>query len=221
MVILHKPSKIRWVITYVLQLAVWLPVRALFRFFYRHKVISKVDLLKLRGPYIIAANHGSYIDAFLLAAAFPPRVGFFPLWFMTSPKFYYQPLLWPLLRLVGSFPVFRGMGMGKTLAFPLQILNDGGVVVIFPEGRRRKPIGRPARARRGVAYLAAQSNVSVIPVWIDDILGLGLKETIRRTRDITVRIGEPFTIDQLDVYDDATLADISNKIMHKVWAMGK
>jgi len=93
--------------------------------------------------------------------------------------------------------------------------------VIFPEGRRRKPIGRPPRARRGVAYLAAQSNVSVIPVWIDDILGLGLKETIRRTRDITVRIGEPFTIDQLDVYDDATLADISNKIMHKVWAMGK
>lgn len=213
--------KVRAIGTYIIQLVLWIPIRLAFKFFYRYKVISEIDFSQLHGPYIVAANHGSYIDAFLLASAFPPRLGLYPFWFMTAPKFYFHPMLLPFFWLVGSFPVFKGMGMAKTLSFPLQILNSGGVVVIFPEGRRRKPTGRPPRARRGVAYLAAQTNVPIIPVWIDDILGLGVRDTIRRTRQITVRIGKPFTIDQSDVYDDTALAEISNNIMDRVWAMTK
>ena len=210
---------IRWVLTYLVQLLLWIPVRLLFIFLYKHKVETSVDLTKLTGPYIIAANHGSYIDAFLLSAAFLPKPRFFPLWYMTTPRFYFDPFLRPILWLLGSFPVFKRVGMAQTLSFPLEILHNGGVVVIFPEGRRRKPIGRPPKARRGVSYLAANANVPIIPVWLDDILGLDMHDTMQRTRHIKIRIGEPFVMPEEEVYDDATFSRMSDEIMNRVWAL--
>ncbi len=43
----------------------------IFRFFLRFKIQSRVDLRKLEGPYILASNHSSWLDAFFISASFP------------------------------------------------------------------------------------------------------------------------------------------------------
>jgi 1-acyl-sn-glycerol-3-phosphate acyltransferase len=128
-------------------------------------ILSRLEVRGLEhvpksGPVILAANHFSFVDPPILLAASPRMVEFIggadrinsPGWTRMLPK------LW------GFIPAYRGAFSRSTLRSSLEILEQGGVMGIFPEGGNWAGLLRPARP--GIGFLAAASGASVVPVSI-------------------------------------------------------
>ncbi|MCD6489933.1 MAG: 1-acyl-sn-glycerol-3-phosphate acyltransferase, partial [Thermodesulfobacterium sp.] len=148
----------------------WRPVRFLLSYFLRLEVESQENLEKLKGPLIIASDHHSSLDPFILGASFPKKAKIFPIRYGTWYKYYYFPLFFPIVSAFGAFPVYKG-DLEKVLKPGVDVLKSGGTVGIFPEGKRRH-LGRPPKARRGVAYLALKTNSPILPIHIEVKFGI-------------------------------------------------
>lgn len=122
-----------------------------------------------RGPAIVAANHNSHVDTFLLLALFSaralPRVR--PV--AAADYFLSGPLIgWFSRHVIGIVPIDRSGAADKDVLAPARAaLERGEIVVIFPEGTRGQASDELAPLKRGVARLAAGvPDCPVIPVWI-------------------------------------------------------
>lgn len=107
-------------------------------------------------PVILAANHTGYLDGALVFATAPR-----PSHFLVLDRTFAG---WTgrLLHLVGMIPIDQSLGDRRALGRALAVLRRGGVVGIFPEGGRGR--GDLAAASKGVAWLALQAGVDVVPV---------------------------------------------------------
>ena len=116
------------------------------------------------GPAIIAANHISYLDP-VHTAVFVHHAGRIPR-FMAKSSVMELPVIGPLARRLDQIPVYRGGSDAKeSLRAALEALDAGKAVIIYPEGTiTRDPEFWPMRARTGVARLALECDVPVIPV---------------------------------------------------------
>lgn len=118
------------------------------------------------GPAILAANHLSAGDTFLLPGlirrrmTFPAKAELFKK--VGGPK--QRALAW-FLTAVGQVPMDRSGGRASAtgLSPVLQVLKDGGLVGIFPEGTRSAD-GKLYKGKTGVARLALDAGVPVVPV---------------------------------------------------------
>nr|WP_255426506.1 lysophospholipid acyltransferase family protein [Pseudonocardia sp. C8] len=108
------------------------------------------------GPVVVVANHSAFVDGPLLFGMFGRRVVFLVKAEMFS------PLLGPVLRRLGQIPVRRGVVDRRPLAAALDVLRDGGMVAVFPEGTRGT--GDVASARQGAAWLARAAGAPLLPV---------------------------------------------------------
>lgn len=122
-------------------------------------------------PLIVAANHRSGFDPFLIARSLPPGRS---LQFMAK-KELFVPVAGQIIRAGGSFPVDRSATDLGAVRTSLRILQANGTLGIFPEGTR----GGGA-LQGGVALLALKAKAPVLPV--------GLRLDGRRW---TVRFGPP------------------------------
>jgi 1-acyl-sn-glycerol-3-phosphate acyltransferase len=115
--------------------------------------------------YVIAANHGSWLDPLVIMYHFPLKVfvRLGPFRVMVLNKLF-DSILRPAITMLGSFPAkpHRSYRFGLDLA--QQFLDDGTTIGIFPEGRRN--LDGTIKPRRGVAELANQPNTRLIPVHI-------------------------------------------------------
>lgn len=111
------------------------------------------------GPAIIAPNHYSFLDHFIVALYLRRRLRF-----MAKSQLFRPPLRWWLAG-VGAFPVRRGQRDEEAFRTAHAILADGGVVVMYAEGGRSRS-GRPGRARPGIGRLALESGAPVVPTAI-------------------------------------------------------
>lgn len=148
--------------------------------------IAGRENLPTQGPLIVVANHFSYLDPAVMI-----RVTHWPLEFLggfrnpgAPPVLTWVPKLWQY------YPVYRGTASRLALRAGEAVLNQGGVLAVFPEAGNWATVLRPARP--GAAYLAARTNAPLLPMGFD-----GLTEVFpalrrgRRAR-VTVRIGQPF-----------------------------
>lgn len=125
------------------------------------------------GPAILVANHNSHLDTMVLMSLLPLRqlrnvrpVGSAS-YFLSTPV-----LAWFATRILQVITVQPGTGLPRqeVLAETLDALDEGNIVIIFPEGTRGEP-ERMGRFRSGVATLARlRSQISVYPVYLH---GLG------------------------------------------------
>lgn len=122
-----------------------------------------------KGAYIIAANHTSSLDPFIITTALGFRNvrALMPFRFMATPYFLKITALRPFMRWLGSYPShsFRDWCFGIDAS---NIFMDAGdTIVIFPQGRRTTSIN-PAEAKRGVIVLAqAHPGTNIIPIRLD------------------------------------------------------
>ncbi|WP_272976042.1 lysophospholipid acyltransferase family protein [Deinococcus geothermalis] len=122
-------------------------------------------------PLIVAGNHRTGLDPFLIASALPPGRH---LQFMAK-KELFVPIIGHIIRAGGSFPVDRSTNDLGAVRTGLRILQAGGTLGIFPEGTRGG-----GEMQGGVALLALKGKAPVLPV--------GLRREGKRW---IVRFGKP------------------------------
>lgn len=128
------------------------------------------ELLPLKGPAIVAANHNSHIDTLLLLTLFPSRAMLRVRPAAASDYFLKDPVIgWFSRNLIGIVPVARDrVGTGEDILAPArEALAAGDIIVVFPEGTRGDASDEMARLKSGVARLAeAFPEAPVTPIWI-------------------------------------------------------
>jgi len=134
-----------------------LAVRTLARV-WRARVIG-AENVPANGPLIVACNHLSYLDPPVLGALCPRRIRY-----MAKKELFEIPLLGPVIRGLGAYSVDRGGSATAAIKRSLQVLESGGVVGIFPQGRRSP--GGTAPPQTGVALLASLAGVPVVPACV-------------------------------------------------------
>lgn len=127
---------------------------SLVRTIYRLEVVG-ADHLPVSGPAVIASNHESFLDAFILGAALSRNLRFVA----KAELWRFRLLAW-MLDGLGAIPVERSRFDFSALAKVLQALNEGEAVAIFPQGgvRSTRPWGR------GAAHLSLVTGAPLIPV---------------------------------------------------------
>jgi len=118
---------------------------------------SGTENIPQTGPLIIAGNHPSYYDPIVLSLATPRLVRFFAL-----AEILKVPVIGWFARRWGILPVYRGGNNEPTIQKALRVLQRGGAIGIFPEGRRSLQFAMGA-ARPGVGRLAVQSGAVIVP----------------------------------------------------------
>ncbi len=160
------------------------------------------------GPVIFAANHRSFLDPFVIGVLTRR-----PMYYVAKRELFESGRLqaW-ILNALGAFPIDRGASDEEAIKTAKAILARGDSVLIFPEGTRIRPgpLGRP---KRGVARLALETGVPVVPV---AVLGT---EAIRRgwrirPHKVRIRVGPALRFPKVP---EATPA-LAKGVMYRIWA---
>ncbi len=182
----------------IIQICLLVFLKPLFHFFLRLKVEGREHIPVHKKGLVIATNHITELDAILVGVISPFASGVLPLFFVAKPtegysNFGLRGLLYGgrLFRLLGAYRIYSGRrNYAYSLQHHLEILESGETVVIFPEGRRTLD-GELQAARGGVAFMAHNKRVPVLPVGISGLYGITLKEFFLRKRQVTIKIGKP------------------------------
>ena len=136
------------------------------------------------GAAILAPNHFSYMDHFLVGIFIRRKVRF-----MGKSQLFVPPAQWVYSR-GGVFPVRRGARDDEAFVTAEEILRRGGVVAMYPEGGRSRTGLLAERARPGIGRLALDTGAPVVPIAIQ---GSSRIRNWKRLRfpAVRVRFGEP------------------------------
>lgn len=178
------------------------PLRRLFLTFLARpfvRVFTGMDVvgrehLPTAGPAIVAANHNSHMDAFMLLSLFPAKLLQKVRPVAAADYFLANPAIsWVSLNLIGITPISRKVARGEDVLAPArEALERGEIIVVFPEGTRSRD-GELGPLKAGVARLAeAFPDAPVTPVWIQGagrVLPKGARTPV--PMNCTVMVGEP------------------------------
>jgi 1-acyl-sn-glycerol-3-phosphate acyltransferase len=161
-----------------------LPVRVLFRL-----RVRGLENVPAEGGAVLAANHSSNIDPWPLGLPLFPRRH---LRFMAKSELYWFPLKY-LLAGAGAFPVRRGQRDDEAIGTAVELCRQGEIVVMFPEGtRRRKGLRKKweAGAHTGAARIARDAGVPLVPAAITGT------NRLRRLGPFRVVYGSPVEVSE-------------------------
>jgi 1-acyl-sn-glycerol-3-phosphate acyltransferase len=170
--------------------------------------------LPLSGGYVLAANHNSNFDPWPLGIPVWPRRY---LRFMAKVELFRGPL-GPLIKAGGGFPVRRGEGDREAMEMATRLAREGHVVVMFPEGTRRKKGLRKkheARPHSGAARIALEAGVPLVPAAI-----AGTDRLLRFER-LRVRYGKPLPLDDFRGKELSVAArEATDRLMTEIERLG-
>ncbi|WP_306970859.1 lysophospholipid acyltransferase family protein [Streptomyces afghaniensis] len=139
------------------------------------------------GPVIFAVNHSHNIDGPMVMGVAPR-----PTHFLIKKEAFIGPLD-PFLTGIGQLKVDRDTTDRTAITRALGVLQNGGVLGIFPEGTRGE--GDFASLRAGLAYFAVRSGAPIVPVAVlgsSDRRGRLIKALPPLRSRVDVVFGEPF-----------------------------
>lgn len=151
-------------------------VSALIPFVYRVKVEGTENIPKDKG-YILCCNHISFMDPVILIAKVKDQCHF-----MGKIELFRNPFLSYIFRSLGAFPVDRGKGDTGAVDHAVQLVKDGKVFAIFPEGTRSKT-GELGRLKSGAVVIASRTGGDILPC----VIKKGSRRFLRRT--VTLKFG--------------------------------
>lgn len=172
------------------------------------------------GAAILASNHLSFIDSVFL-----PLVLRRPVVFLAKSEYFTGRgfkgwLVRQFFLASGQLPIDRSGGKASedALSTGVNVLSEGKLLGIYPEGTR-SPDGRIYRGRTGIARMALESGVPVIPVAMIDtekVMPIGVK--IPKVQRIGIVFGSPLDFSRFAGYenDRFVLRAITDEIMHEL-----
>ncbi|MEG1886762.1 MAG: lysophospholipid acyltransferase family protein, partial [Oscillospiraceae bacterium] len=136
--------------------------------------------------------------------------------FMGKQELFKNKLVGAFFRAMGGFAVERGSGGGEAIENAIQLVKDGNVMCIFPEGTRSRD-GKPMRAKSGVAVIASGTGEMVLPV------AIYREGKIRPFCRATIRYGIPINASETKMQDGSRgeLKRISGLIMDRIVELWK
>jgi acyl-[acyl-carrier-protein]-phospholipid O-acyltransferase/long-chain-fatty-acid--[acyl-carrier-protein] ligase len=138
------------------------------------------------GGAILVGNHTSYVDWAFLQIAIDKKIHF-----LMEKEIYENRILNPFLRYFGAIPI-SPVSFKSSFKKAGEILRNGGIVVIFPEGELTKD-GEIGEFRRGFEVLSTQNNVPVYPFYLGGLYGSRFSkkpDNTKRKRRIKLIFGE-------------------------------
>jgi len=186
-----------------------------------HPWIEGLENIPAEGAAILASNHLSFSDSIFLPVAVSR-----PITFLAKSEYFTGTTLKgravsAFMRGAGQVPVDRTGGNASTaaIATAVRILDEGALLGIYPEGTR-SPDGRLYRGKTGVARMALEARVPVVPV---AMINTDKVQPIGRSRpnfnvDVGIRIGKPLDFSRFFGMEDDrfVLRSMTDEIMYKI-----
>jgi 1-acyl-sn-glycerol-3-phosphate acyltransferase len=175
-----------------------------FLIYLRMQRVGREHLPK-HGPLLLASNHRSFLDPFLIGTCLRR-----PIYYFAKRELFEKRWQAWILNSLGAFPVDRGAGDRAALDTAREILERGDCVVVFPEGTRvrRGALGHP---KRGIGRLALESGAPVAPVAV-----IGTEDVRRgwriRPRKVRVRVGATLRFPSVECSSPALAAGVTERI---------
>jgi 1-acyl-sn-glycerol-3-phosphate acyltransferase len=182
--------------------------------------IEGLESVPTDGPALLASNHNSFLDSFFLPLVIPRRVTFLA----KSDYFTQRGLKGRAKRMffsgVGQLPIDRSGGRASegALRSGVRVLSQGSLLGIYPEGTR-SPDGRLFRGKIGVARMALEAKVPVIPVAMIGTFEVQPQgRMLPRIRRVGIRIGRPLDFSRYEAMADDrfVLRSITDEIMYEL-----
>jgi 1-acyl-sn-glycerol-3-phosphate acyltransferase len=166
---------------------------------------------RMKGGLIVASNHRSFLDPFVIGALLPWRR---QIQFVAKVELFEKRWQGWVLNRLGAFPIRRGQSDETAMLTAAQAVERGGTVVIFPEGTRIRQ-GSLARPKRGVGRLALETGAPVLPVAVTG------SEHVRRgwrirPRKVRLRAGAPMTFPRTEKPSPSLAATVTDRIWPNV-----
>ena len=168
------------------------------------------------GPVILASNHRSFLDSIFIPLVIHRRVTF-----VAKAEYFDDKRVAWFFRGVGQIPIRRegGSASERALQSAMEVLGDGGVFGIYPEGTRTRD-GKLHRGHTGVARLALRCGAPIIPIGLvgtDDVQPVDSKLP-RLFRTVRIRFGEPIELGHYQGRHDDRLAlrDVTDEVMYEI-----
>ncbi|MFV0137345.1 lysophospholipid acyltransferase family protein [Streptomyces sp. HMX87] len=194
----------------------------LLRLVFRPRIEGRENV-PAAGPAIVAGNHLSFSDHFLMPAVLRRRITF-----LAKAEYFTGPGLKGRLtafffRSAGQIPVDRsGKEAGRAaIREGLGVLGRGELLGIYPEGTRSHD-GRLYKGKVGVAVMALRAGVPVVPcAMIGTFEAQPPGKVVPRLHPVVIRFGEPLDFSRYAGMEDekAVLRAITDEIMYAILAL--
>jgi glycerol-3-phosphate dehydrogenase (NAD(P)+) len=193
-------------VNWLLYLLARLVLGPFFRVYFRLSRNGR-EHARVKGGLIVAANHRSFLDPFVIGASLPWRK---PMNYVAKRELFERRWQGWLLSRLGAFPIRRGESDEEAMRTARMAVERGGTICIFPEGTRIRA-GSLATPKRGVGRLALQTGAPVLPVAV-----LGTEQVRRgwriRPRKVRLRFGRAMTFPRSERPSPALAATVTARI---------
>lgn len=181
--------------------------KIVFTLLYRVEIKGRENIPK-KGPLLLCANHISLLDMFFIGY----RIKRWVYW-MAKEELFRNPILGFIITKLGAFPVRRGKADKEALNRAFELLNEGHIVGIFPQGTRVHE-NRLIRGnvKSGAALIAIKQKVPVLPA--------AIQGSVIPFHKVRIVFGKPFMLDSETEDSDVDKVDyrkLSQYIMQKVY----
>ncbi len=175
----------------------------IFRFWYRPTIINS-EVVPKEGPVMICADHIHLFDQCGIIIS-NKRV----IHYMAKKEYWDSWKTRWFFNAAGCIPVNRQIHDEDAKSAALDVLNNGGVIGIFPEGTRNKTKEFLLPFKFGAVSMAKKTDATIVPV--------GITGTYKfRTKNLMVRYGEPFKVGDMSLEEaNEKLRDSIGKLMRK------
>ena len=177
--------------------------RFLFRWLYLllfNIKIEGIDNVPETGGAIIASTHISNFDPVTLGFCLKRKLRF-----MAKEELFKVKLFAVFLRSLGAFPIKRGSRDKTAIENAAQVLRNGNLLVIFPEGTRSKS-GNVGEFKPGALLIAHKAETPLVPV------AIVAKKRYRLFGGIRIVFGKPLTVKDLDM-EQANSKELKNSCL--------
>lgn len=194
---------------FVRNIMVW-TMRIYCSLVYRIKIEGMENLPK-EGNTVICSNHVHMLDSISLVVKFKTKR---MIRVMAKEELFNTKFKAWAFRTAGAFPVKRGKGDMEALENAKNYINEGDMLLIFPEGTRNG-LDKGVKMKKGAALIALSTNSVVVPV--------GIKGNYKPFTKVRVRIGKPITLEKYSTgekeINPREVVDLTNRIKDEIIAL--